>query len=241
MRFPRRETLLAIAAVAAIPFSASAQSDSQAQTPANRALSTLGSSLSGPELPASQPATPQRLQLMHRYLTDAEVDRVMKSFAELHYSKLQAQVAASIKGLPVNQQDLTLKAFKSAFDVAERRRESATLDEMERYYATRLTDDELETAVNFYAQGIGYKSLHDAQHMTLEDRQAAGQFMVDHPAMMKFAKLNFDYMKSMATRQPLMEQTFNEDLKGQFCRNLAASHLMMSTCLGAPQRRSPSG
>ena len=127
MRFPRRETLLAIAAVAAIPFSASAQSDSQAQTPANRALSTLGSSLSGPELPASQPATPQRLQLMHRYLTDAEVDRVMKFFAELHYSKLQAQVATSTKGLPANQQDLTLKAFKSAFDVAERRRESATL------------------------------------------------------------------------------------------------------------------
>ena len=165
----------------------------------------------------------------------------MKSFAELRYSKLQAQVAASIKGLPANQQALTLKAFQSAFDAAEGRREATTLDEMERYYAMRLTDDELKTAVDFYAHGIGYKSLHDAQHMTPEDRQAVGQFMVNHPAMIKFTKLNFDYMKSAPTRQQLLGQTFNEDLKGQFCHNLAASHLKMSTCPAAPQHTSRSG
>jgi hypothetical protein len=233
MRHRHRSLVIAVLALALAPCIARAQDDPAKTAEANAALATLGRALSSPEIAPSLPVTPERRALVRQYLAEANVEASMKVFSQLFFSQSQAQVMAAAKGLSENQQSKISDAFTQAFNAAESAREVRLIDQVTTYYATRLTDDELKTVLDFYGSGIGYNMMHNPQAVTPEDRQKTGQYIMDHPALLKFTELNFAYMKIALARQQAGVSLFQADFKARFCSALAKDHLKMSTCLAS--------
>lgn len=207
--------------------------DSVDSTKIAKAFSAFGQNLSSPELPPTLPATPHRLFLMHQYMQAANMPEAAKAFGRLGYDQAKAQFMGTIKALPANRQAIVLAAFDKAFEAADTRRQQKTMAAMADYYATRMTDEELAAVVGFYSQGLGFKIFHDGQHLTPEERQQNGRYMLEHPALTKFAKLNFDYMKHVLATRPADTAAFQADFRVSLCRNLAAARLQSAACLAA--------
>jgi len=185
------------------------------------------------------PVTPEKLALVRQYLTEANALAALKALSALSYSQAEAQMTAATKRFTKPQQSMFMEAFAGSFNAAESKLEARIADEMETYYAARLTEDELRTVADFFGSGVGYKMLHDGQNLTPEDRQQAGSYMFNHPALLKFTKLNFDYMKGMQARRQASQAIFTADFTERFCQALAKDHLKMSTCSAPGLHQTP--
>lgn len=186
----------------------------------NSALGALGSSLSSPELPPSLIATPHRLDLMRQYMQAANMPVIDTTMAVMSYKQTRASFVTGMKGLPVSYQAAALGAFDKAYAAADARRQEKLLDAMAEYYATRMNDEELATVVSFSSSPLGQKMLLDAQHLTADERQQLGRYTLENPAMRKFTKLNFDYIKHAAASHSADMALFQADFRASFCHNL---------------------
>ncbi len=139
-------------------------------------------------------------------------------------------MTAATKGLSKTRQSLVMGAFAESFSAAQTKLEARVTDEMETYYAARMTDDEIRTVIDFYGAGLGYKMLHDVQNVTPEERQKFGLYMFGHPALIKLAKLSLDYIKSSETRRQASQAIFTADFNTRFCQALARDHLKIPKC-----------
>ena len=199
----------------------------------NSSFATLGQNLSSPELPPSLPATPHRLALMQQYMEAANVPAALKAISALSLEQSRTQFLPSIKTLPASRQAVVIAAFNKAFEAADARRQQKAMAAMADYYATRMTDEELATVVGFYSSGLGRKMLRDGQHVTPDERQQSGRYVLEHPAMLKFTKLDFDYMKHALAMRPANLAAFQTDFRASLCRNLASAHLQSTACVAA--------
>lgn len=217
-------------AAALLPGAAEAQDDPAFTNKVLAAATAMGQELSAPELPASLPPTPQRMQLMRQYLTRGPMKEGMRAAHELSYTKLKANMVEMIKGIPKSQQSQAVGAFTNAFDAAMATREKKALDETAVYFASRMTDDELRTVLDFYSTDLGAKSQQGVQALSVDERQQIGRFTIDHPAMLKFVKIGIDYVKGRQARRQAYEAAFDVDLNTRLCNNLTSIHLKLTSC-----------
>ena len=227
--------LLALQTASPPPVSASAQATAVGDDPAlsqraNDVLLSMGNALSSPELPATLPPAPERMELMREYLRVGGVDATLKTTGELIREKAQPQVSATLNALPTSQRPTFSHAVDAAFAQAEANREKRALDGAAAYYATRMSTEDLTTAVGFYTQGLGRKLLTDAKDFTADDRQVMGRFTLDHPAMVKFAKLNFDYTRHLLALRGTQTKEFDNEFKTSLCDRLKSTPTKLAAC-----------
>ncbi len=194
------------------------------------AMKAFGQMVSGPEPPQIGPASNRGLALMRRYQEAVNAPAALKFFAALGHDQSRDQFLTSLKTLPPGRRATVLNAFDKAYQAADARRQQKLLASMAEYYATRLTDEELSTVVAFYSTGMGYKMLHTGA-LTREEREQNGQYILEHPALLKFSRLNLSYMKRAEDEKGAMTTAFQADFRAELCRNLAEARLQSAGCL----------
>ncbi|WP_433909193.1 hypothetical protein [Sphingomonas yabuuchiae] len=207
-----------------------------------RAVATLGDllkgmaeGLKGEEIPATLPLTPQRTAAARTALTEMGLTDGFKPLAEMHYQHaLPAMQQASVN-LPAAKRQMLFDAMHRAIDTAMAQRATAALDDGARYFATRLSDEDLDLMAGFYAGEVGRQSLHPASQ-TPENKQAAGRFLFDHPGAVRFEKVVGSYAGHEMKMRQASSAAYTAAFQVQFCRNLAANHLVLPSC---PSRALP--
>jgi hypothetical protein len=230
MRHRHLSLVIAVLALGLAPCIAWAQDDPAKAADAKAMLATMAQVFSSPEIPPSLPVTPERLALVRQCFSETNAVAAFKALSDLNYSEAEAQIATALKGLPKPQQSSVMAAFVQSYKAAEANLQARVLDEIETYYTARMTDDELKTVISFYSSGVGYKMTHGGGGLTVEERQKSGQYMFSNPAMVKFVKLNFVYLKGAQARRQASQASFTADFKARFCEALANDRLTIPTC-----------
>jgi len=226
-------TKLALMAAALISSAAMAQDDPEPNADGSAVLAQMTKQLSAPEPAPTLPATPDKMRLVRQYLDEGTMRQGMNAAVQISYTRLKGQMLNVPNSMSKAQQAQFVDAFNRAFNGAMSSRLQRTYNNMETYFASRLTDDELKTVADFYSSGVGYKSQHDFQGMTPTERQENGQFAVDHPAISKFIKVGLGYATAAQSRRKIEDPVFNKDFMNRFCTNLSADHLRLSMCPSA--------
>ncbi len=104
-----------------------------------------------------------------------------KPLAEMHYQHaLPAMQQASVN-LPAANVRCCSTRLHRAIDTAMAQRATAALDDGARYFATRLSDEDLDLMAGFYAGEVRTPVASSGQSER-ENKQAAGRFLFDHRA-----------------------------------------------------------
>ncbi|WP_322963364.1 energy transducer TonB [Sphingomonas fuzhouensis] len=191
---------------------------------------TFLKSLGSPQLPATLPVTPDRLALANRLMDVASKQSDPQELEDAALSLAEERFVKTVAGLPPRGQLLAKADLHAAYDVAWRHNRQRNLDRLERYYAARLTDDEMRKIIEFFSSGIGYQSVHHGEEWTQANRQALGMAMFEHPELAKWAKVNLDMMQGLAAQMHDQERAFQADLSAALCPRLARDHIQLSTC-----------
>lgn len=131
--------------------------------------------------------------------------------------------------LPAAKRQMLFDAIHRAIDTAMAQRATAALDDGARYFAARLSEDDLALMVDFYAGEVGRQSLHLASQMP-ENKQAVGRFLFDHPGAVRFEKLVGSYAGHEMKMRQASSAAYTAAFQEQFCRNLTAIGIMLPTC-----------
>jgi hypothetical protein len=229
MRHRDRSSVIAALALALAPWGARAQDGfPKAPDPKPALVSPMRAS-EAPEIAPTLPATPDKLALARQYAeTAAQFD--VKALSNYSVHDIESQIATPLKSLPKAQQSEVLLAFDDAMKAEVAAQEAREVDDLSTYIATRLTDDELKIAVEFYIHGVGYKLTHNPQALTPDERQQGGLYIYNHPAMSKFITVGVGWSKTVLARVPEYRTIFRADLKALVCQNLAKTSVKSPTC-----------
>jgi len=220
---------LALIAVALISSAAAAQDDPQRSADGSAVMAQMTQQLSAPEPAPTLSVTPEKARLLNRYLDDG-MRQGMQAMAQITYTKMKNQML-NVPGAMSNAQKAQMSdAFTKAFNPAMASRLRRAYDATVTYFAVRMNEEDLKSAVDYYSTGLGYKSQHNFKGMTPEERQENGQFVLDHPAIEKFVKTGLGYAVAAQARRKTEDPIFYADFNSRFCGNLAADHLKMTTC-----------
>jgi hypothetical protein len=116
------------------------------------------------------------------------------------------------------------------YESAEAANEKRMLNEIAFYYATRMTADELKTAVDFYGSRLGRKLIHTPQALTPKERDRVGQYLATQPSMVKLSKIAVEYRNSVQARREALNAAFISDFGSRFCKSLNSAEIKVSYC-----------
>lgn len=180
-----------------------------------------------------QPIAADRLALGGRLTRAVTLDTRMADTFDGLLTPMRQQVLA---GLPADAPADRKALFVAALDEALAGLRADILTKLEtgysRYFAVSMTPATLTEVTAFYESDLGQKMIRTPAAMTEAQNQAAGQYFVDHPAMMEgMAAMVGGALVSqqiMTREQGAMTQTF----KARLCRSLKTRGVSPPSCAG---------
>jgi len=113
------------------------------------------------------------------------------------------------------------------------------LNEIVVYYATRMNDDELRAAIDFYGSGLGHKLIRTPQNLTPDERDKVRKYLTTQPSMIKLTKVSADYRNSLQARREALNAAFISDFGARFCQSLNSARIKVSYCPTSGLHKSP--
>ena len=101
---------------------------------------------------------------------------------------------------------------------------------MAAYYAARLSVDDLKTLIAWNGSDLTRRMRTDPKSVTAEERQEAGRYALEHPAVLKLTSLVISYVQAQQAEKPAIQAAFQTDFQHELCRNLATTGVRLATC-----------
>lgn len=197
------------------------------------ALVALMKSMGGAPLPEVAHVTPARLQQVAPLWDQLGLESAIRAKAHLAAEQFHRGLMSATPGLAQQQRARADADLQSAFAAAEAHSVAVRRARLLRFYAARLSDDDLRGLMPLIADGTVRKLAPPPSDGTAAERQAVGQSIIDHPVLAKLVKIELDYVPHMLADTHPDEVTLQGDTMSGFCRNLARDHLAMPACRAA--------